>query len=181
MDFPLIDIGLKGKTRFMPQGWFARSNICPGKGVPVGIVSIPRSAKRFSLAATCKLPFHRTQPHPGKQDSAHAERICKKNTQRLTGVRMRHRGTVVQRNRNEWSMEGPHPGVRTSTPTAIHAHCLLLFCSFFGPEMPDLSSVLSCRPCCFHLLFALRPTSSPVFSRNSKKTASSARQDGICN
>lgn len=106
---------------------------------------------------------------------------AKKNTQRLTGVRMRHRGTVVQRNRNEWSMEGPHPGVRTSTPTAIHAHCLLLFCSFFGPEMPDLSSVLSCRPCCFHLLFALRPTSSPVFSRNSKKTASSARQDGICN
>lgn len=141
----------------------------------------PPFSKTFQPCGHMQTAISPDATAPGQTRLSARRKDLQKNTQRLTGVRMRHRGTVVQRNRNEWSMEGPHPGVRTSTPTAIHAHCLLLFCSFFGPEMPDLSSVLSCRPCCFHLLFALRPTSSPVFSRNSKKTASSARQDGICN
>lgn len=79
-------------------------------------------------------------------------------------------------------MGDPHPGVRTSTPTAIHAHCSLLYWQlFWGHGVPDLSSAWSCRPCCLQLLFALRPYSSPVFFRNSEKPVSSARQNGICN
>jgi hypothetical protein len=40
MFFPLVDIGLLGKTRLMPPGWFARPIRYPDEGAPGGIAAI---------------------------------------------------------------------------------------------------------------------------------------------
>lgn len=78
-----------------------------------------------------------------------------KNTQRHTGVRMRHRGANAQRDRIGKGTEDTPPGARPSTPTAIHAHCLLLYFSLVSDvarllvrHTPLLFSTAFLTTCC---------------------------------
>lgn len=81
--------------------------------------------------------------------------------------------------------EIPHPGAKTPTPTAIHAHCLLLYFSA-SRHVAHLCAPPSRR--CLKLPFYNQPLIalrlfSCLLPRQTKgeKTGSNARQDGICN
>ncbi|MBW8328618.1 MAG: hypothetical protein K0M48_05515 [Thiobacillus sp.] len=69
------------------------------------------------------------------------------------------------------------------TPTAIHAHCLLLYFSAYWPETAGsavrylVQAMLLYLPTFIHLAAMLIP---PGFSSTPEKTSHSARQDGIC-
>jgi hypothetical protein len=89
--------------------------------------------KKFSLAATCKLPVHRTQAHPGKQDSAHADRDLQKTTQRRTGVRMRHRRTYRPAKQERMGMGDPILASGHRRPLLFTRTACCFCCSFFGP------------------------------------------------
>ena len=81
--------------------------------------------------------------------------------------------------------EIPHPGAKTPTPTAIHAHCLLLYFSA-SRNVAHLCAPPSRRflklPFYNQPLISLRSFSC-LLPRQTKgeKTGSNARQDGICN
>jgi hypothetical protein len=98
-------------------------------------------------------------------------------------VRMRHRRAVAQRNRNGRGMGNHHPGAKTPTPTAIHAHCLLLYFS-------QLNVAPLCAPPSRRFLglpfynqpsIALRFFPCRLPCQTKWKTGSGARQGGICN
>lgn len=96
---------------------------------------------------------------------------------------MRYRGAFAQRNRMDEAWEIPLPGAQTLTPTAIHAHCLLLYFlhSFYWKRRLYVRLLLPV--CCFHLhiycSYALRHITHPA--RRSGSVSPHVRQNGICN
>ncbi len=123
-----------------------------------------------------------TAPEPTKLSAR--QRDLQKKTQRLTGVRMRYRWTVVQRNRKGRAWEIPRPGAQTSTPTAIHAHCLyFIFCRFsvwkrrcyarLALPVPLLLSTISIHLAAYHA------SGSPI--QHTGSPSPNTRQNGICN
>jgi len=93
---------------------------------------------------------------------------------------MRHRRTIVQRNRNGRGM-GDTPSWRQPADAHCYSRALLatLFCATCWAGMPVLSSGLLCQPCCFSFTACHSPCGQT--HPGWLKPAPSARQNGICN
>jgi hypothetical protein len=169
-----------GHTKTRPDGW---PLLLFGHDDPCGITQFSnrnldnRSALR--PRATCQCAG-RNSPEQTRL-SARREDL-QKNTQRRNGVRMRHRRTIAQRNRNGRGM-GDTPSWRQNTDACCYSRALLatLFLQRIGPECRF------CRPACLpalllfinHLSFALRPISRLLPAL--RKPGSCTRRNEICN
>ncbi len=128
----------------LKYGWTTR----PRKS-PFEIRKTARPCDRLSLSV------RRMQSHPANK-TQHTPEGSAKKTQRRSGVRMRYRGTFVQRNRKGRGM-GDTPSWRPDNDAHCYSRALLvtLFFAAFWPENAETASGLRYPPCCIlHHRFA---------------------------
>lgn len=143
-----------------------------------------KAVKPPSLAAAATASsLDATAPEPTKLSAR--RRDLQKKTQRRTGVRMRYRGTVVQRNRKGRGM-GDTPSWRPDTDAHCYSRALLvtLFFAAFRSGNAGATPGLRYQPRCFHLQRLIRLAASHASGPPIQHTGSpgpNTRQNGICN
>lgn len=123
-----------------------------------------KAVKPLGLAAAATTgSLDATPPEPTKLSAR--QRNLQKKTQRLTGVRMRYRGTVVQRNRKGRGM-GDTPSWRPDIDAHCYSRALLvtLFFAVFRSGNAGATPGLRYQPTAFiyNVLFTLRHTTHPA-------------------
>ena len=143
-----------------------------------------KAVKPLSLAAAATASsLDATAPEPTKLSAR--RRDLQKKTQRRTGVRMRYRGTVVQRNRKGRGM-GDTPSWRPNIDAHCYSRALLvtLFFAAFRSGNAGATPGLRYQLRCFHLqrlirLAAYHASGPPIQHTGSQ--GPNTRQNGICN